>query len=127
MTADLVHQYIAGVIDDAEQRMAKRIGATPSHPGKLAGYVHNQPVYYSERREDYARRERFARIVTGEDRAFWWTLKTPLETRYDAEQELAVFEAVGRAVALPGATPAERWAVVERAIRNLAFDCSEAS
>ena len=81
MTADLVHQYIAGVIDDAEQRMAKRIGAAPSHPGKLAGYVHNQPVYYSERREDYARRERFARIVTGEDRAFWWAAKTPYAER----------------------------------------------
>lgn len=119
MMADLLHQALDEVVGGVERRT--------SHPGKLAGYIGRYPVYYSERREDYARRERFARIVTGEDREFWWTLKMPLEQRYDAEQEIDVFEAVGRAVALPGATPAERWAVVERAVRNLAFDCSEAS
>ena len=123
MMTDLLHAHLASVVDNAERRMAQSIG----HPGKLAGYVGRFPVYFSERREDYARRERFARIVTGADRAFWWTAKTPYAERADYEQELAIFEAVGRAVALPGATPAERWAVVERAVRNLAFDCSEAS
>lgn len=121
MMADLLHQHLHGLVDNAERRMAQSIG----HPGKLVGHVGPYPVYCSERREDYARRERFARIVAGEDRAFWWTLKMPLEQRYDAEQEIDVFEAVGRAVALPAATPAERWAVVERAIRALAFDHSE--
>lgn len=112
MMPDLLHAYTADLISGAERRMAQTIGRPVQQP-------------MTERRRDWPRRDRFSAIVTGADAAFWWTPGTPHTERADYEQELELFDAVRFAVSLPCASPAERWAVIERAVRNLAFDYTE--
>lgn len=101
---NLLHEHIESMVAGAERRMPR--------------------VTYRERRTDWNRRDRFDAVMTGADAAFW-DRSIPVAERHDAEQEVPVFEAVRRACALPAATPAQRWAVIERALRELAFTYSE--
>lgn len=84
---NLLQQHIDSMVAGAEQRMPQ--WAIDPHEQALAS------------------------VIRGESDPFW-RLAGP--GRYDCEQELPIFAALRRACQLPGATPAERWAVVERAI-----------
>lgn len=56
----------------------------------------------------------FAAAMTGESPAFWADRGN---YQWDAEQQFKAWEALRRAYRMPGATPAERWAVIDRAMR----------
>lgn len=71
--------------------------------------------------ENDRRRDLVAEVLTGDARSPFWRLVGPYTERYDVEQYVEVFAAVRRACALIGATPAERWAVVEDELRDLAI------
>lgn len=68
-----------------------------------------------QREEDEAERrdEIFAETICGKGE-FW------IEPRF--EEEAALFKVLRVAVSLPGASPTVRWAVMEAALRELAFE-----
>lgn len=80
-------------------------------------YIRNQ--FTPAERRQYDNDERFERdvndVITGAARDFW-DLELPPEDQFDCEQWRPIYDAVWRATKLVGATGAERWAIVERAI-----------
>lgn len=56
---------------------------------------------------------------------FWPTGAKWSPTEYDNEQELVLFVALRDALRLKGATPAQRWAAVESALKNAAHEYAD--
>lgn len=78
----------------------------------------------NSRRSSDAFRDLVGEVLAGDATSPFWQ-PTNWASGYCNEQELEVFLAVRRACALIGATPAQRWGVVEDALRDLAIDYAE--
>lgn len=66
--------------------------------------------------------EHFVDVMTGTPCPFWDCGPPYI---YDNDQQLAVFEAVQKACAMPGQSDAQRWQMVQRHLRRLADDYAQ--
>jgi hypothetical protein len=105
--------FLADVMTTIDSHFTPRPAAVPSAPAERRDTTDDGAKY----------RALFAEAMTGQG-AFWprgpgATMKRLADAPvWDGEQYLEVFSAVCRALRSPGTTPAERWAIVERAVRQ---------
>jgi hypothetical protein len=67
--------------------------------------------------------DHFYDVISGTPCPFWDASKPPYT--YDNEQQLAVFDAVQKACAMPGQSDAQRWQMVMRHLNRLADDYAQ--
>jgi len=77
--------------------------------------------YGRPRDEVYA--DEFAKAMRGE--GGMWPSGDSVALAWDVEQSLLIFQAVCRACQSAPSTPAQRWAIVERAVRELAHEYAD--